>query len=135
MSIKQVSVFVENKFGRVAEILEILRDNDINMSALSLADTTEFGILRLIVNDPQKAADALRSEGITVKTTDVLAVSMDNKPGGLASLLSLLKESQVSIEYMYAFIGKNEGTAAMVMKVDDEDKAVAALGDRCIDEL
>ncbi|NLD19284.1 MAG: acetolactate synthase [Clostridiales bacterium] len=127
MAIKQVSVFVENKFGRVAEILDILKDNDINMSALSLADTTGFGILRLIVNDPSKTADALRNQGITVKTTDVLAVSMDDKPGGLASLLNILKEAQVSIEYMYAFIGKNEGTAAMVMKVDDQAKAVNCL--------
>ncbi len=120
---KQLSVFVENKIGRLSAVLDILKENDIDISALSLADTSEYGILRLVVDKPDEAVTALRAEGIMVKCTQVIAAAMDDAPGGLAYLLSVLSDANVGIEYMYAFIGKAEGKAWTVLRVDDVDMA------------
>ncbi|MBR0349893.1 MAG: acetolactate synthase [Clostridia bacterium] len=127
MFVKQLSVFVENKFGRISEIINALAENSIDISALSLADTSEFGILRLIVDKPELAVDVLKEEGVIVKLSDVLAIAIDDAPGGLAKALSVLTDANVVIEYMYAFIGKADGKAMTVIRVDDEAKAIDAL--------
>ncbi len=127
MYVKQLSVFVENKFGRISEIINALAKNSIDISALSLADTSEFGVLRLIVDKPELAVNVLKEEGVIVKLSDVLAIAIDDAPGGLAKALSVLTEANVVIEYMYAFIGKADGKAMTVIRVDDEPKAIEAL--------
>lgn len=127
MYVKQLSVFVENKFGRISEIINALAENSIDISALSLADTSEFGILRLIVDKPELAVDVLKEEGVIVKLNDVLAIAIDDVPGGLAKALTVLTDANVVIEYMYAFIGKADGKAMTVIRVDDEPKAIDAL--------
>ena len=120
---KQLSVFVENKVGRLSAVLNVLKENNIDISALSLADTSEYGILRLVVDKPDAAIDALKASGVMVKCTQVIAAAMDDAPGGLASLLSVLSDANVAIEYMYAFIGKVEGKAWTVLRVDDIEGA------------
>lgn len=125
---KQLSVFVENKVGRLSAVLDVLKDNDVDISALSLADTSEYGILRLVVNKPDVALTALKESGVMVKCTQVIAAAMDDAPGGLAKLLSVLSEANVAIEYMYAFIGKEEGKAWTVLRVDDIEGATEVLG-------
>ena len=123
MSIKQISVFVENKFGRVSDICNVLADNHINMSALSIADTSEFGVARIIVDKPEEAKKVLSESGVIVKISDVIGVAIDDRPGGLAAVLSLLKEGGVSVEYLYAFLPKAKEHAMVVMKVNDPDTA------------
>ena len=120
---KQLSVFVENKVGRLAAVLNVLKENNIDISALSLADTSEYGILRLVVDKPDDAMAVLRESGVMVKCTQVIAAAIDDAPGGLAYLLSVLSEANVGIEYMYAFIGKAEGKAWTVLRVDDIEGA------------
>lgn len=127
MFVKQISVFVENKFGRISAIINALAEKNIDISALSLADTSEFGILRIIVDKPELAIEVLKEEGVIVKSSDVLAVAIDDVPGGLSKALSVLTDAKVVIEYMYAFIGKADGKAMTVIRVDDNDKAVKAL--------
>ena len=124
MLVKQVSIFVENKEGKIAEILEILAGKDINIKALSLADTTNFGILRLIVNDPNKAFQILKEHDVIVKINDVVTVGVADEPGGLATILQILGNNKLQIEYMYAFIGENDKKAMVVLKTDDIDKSV-----------
>jgi len=126
MYIKQLSVFVENKFGRVAAIVDALGKNNIDISALSLADASEFGILRLIVDKPEEAKTLLREQGVIVKVTDVLGVKIEDRPGGLSDILSVLKEEGVTIEYMYAFVGKNTDGASVVFKTNNDEKAYEA---------
>ncbi len=126
MYIKQLSVFVENKFGRVAAIVDALGKNNIDISALSLADASEFGILRLIVDKPDEAKTLLREQGVIVKVTDVLGVKIEDRPGGLSDILSVLKEEGVTIEYMYAFVGKNTDGASVVFKTNNDEKAYEA---------
>lgn len=127
MFIKQLSIFVENKFGRLEAIIDCLSKNNINLRALSLADTENYGVLRVIVDDAHKAKIALSEIGVISKLTDVVAVYLDDRSGGLASVLSVLKSNEVSIEYMYAFLGRKEGKALMVLKADDEQKAEQVL--------
>ncbi len=128
MLIKQVSVFVENKSGKLAEVIKTIGDNAIDIYALSIADTTDFGVLRLIVSDPDKAKEVLKEKGMVVKRTDVIAVVVEDKPGGLAHVLDVLRDKGIGIEYLYAFIGKNENGANVVMKVDKPEEAVKLLG-------
>ena len=127
MLTKQLSVFVENKKGRLSAILNRLADNGIDLSALSLADTSEFGVLRLIVSDPENAKKILNEEGVIVKITDVLAVELDDAPGGAAKVIELLYQNDISVEYMYAFDTKITGKALMVAKTDDVKAANALL--------
>ena len=108
MKIRQISVFLENKVGRVGEITRILGDNNINIRALSLADTSDFGILRMIVDDIEKALKALRGRGIIVKETAVVAVEVPDKPGGLTAVLDILTDNGINVEYMYAFFEQPE---------------------------
>ena len=120
MFIKQLSIFVENKVGRLQSIIDALGENDINISALSIADTTDFGILRIIVDNPDKAKLVLKGMGVISKTTDVIAVYIDDRSGGLAKVLKIVTDAGIGIEYMYAFLGRTEGKALMVLKADDE---------------
>jgi hypothetical protein len=136
MILKQVSVFLENKSGRLAEVAKVLGENDIDISALSIADTTDFGILRLIVNKPDKAVRVLKDNGFTVGTTDVIAITVEDHPGGLAQVLDLLDKVKVDIEYMYAFIGnKASGRAMVILRVEDPDSAIATLKENHVDVL
>ncbi len=132
MLIKQISIFLENKSGRLAEVTKILGINKIDISALSIADTTDFGILRLIVNRPEEALDILKGSGFTVSCTSVIAISVPDKPGGLALSLEILDGENIGIEYMYAFVGKAENEALVILKVSDTDKAIKALQDNGI---
>ena len=122
MFIKQLSVFVENKHGRLEAIINALGENGVNISALSIAETSDFGVLRLIVDDIAAAKNCLNEIGVISKITDVIAVYIDDRTGGLASVLKIVSEGGVSIEYMYAFLGRTEGKALMVLKADDEVK-------------
>ena len=124
MTIKQLSIFVENKTGRLHSIMDTLSSAGVDITALSIADTTDFGILRVIVSDIFAAREALKSIGVVSKITDVIAVYIDHKVGGLASVIDHLSDEGVSIEYMYAFLGRKEGKALMVLKVDDQQKAI-----------
>ena len=125
--LNQLSVLVENKFGRLSAILKTLADNNIDISALSLADSSEFGVLRLIVDDTERSVSVLREAGVMVKRTPVIAAGMLNCPGGLSKITELLAGENISIEYMYAFIGKRDGFAWTVFKVNDAERAVRAL--------
>ena len=127
MYIKQLSIFVENKLGRLQSIINSLSENDINIRALSIADTTDFGILRIIVDDPTKAKLVLKGMGVISKSTDVIAVYIDDKSGGLASVLNVVSDAVIGIEYMYAFLGRKTGKALMVLKADDEEMAGTVL--------
>lgn len=127
MFIKQLSIFVENKFGRLEAIVDALHKNDINIRALSIADTTDFGILRVIVDNTEKAKEALDNIGVIAKITDVIAVYLDDKTGGLAKVLKILTEEKISVEYMYAFLSRQADKALMVLKADDEEKTEKVL--------
>ncbi len=127
MLVKQLSVFLENKLGRLAEVTKILGDKDIDISALSVADTTDFGILRLIVNKPEEAELILRENGFAVSCTNVIAIAVIDKPGGLSTVLDILDKVSISIEYMYAFVGKANDQALVILRVESPDKAVEIL--------
>ena len=127
MIIKQLSVFVENKQGKLASIAQTLAENDIDISALSLADTADFGVLRLIVDKPEEAHKVLTEAGVVVKITDVVAVAMDDVPGGVAAALKIVAENDIGIEYMYACVGKTSGKALMVIRPSELTEAEAAL--------
>lgn len=127
MKVKQISVFLENKSGRLAQVTALLGKNDINIRALSIADTTDFGILRLIVNDPDQAYRVLKEEGFTVAYTDIIAVEVADDPGGLAQVLQLLDRAGVNIEYLYAFVQKASNAALVVFRVEQLDEAVKVL--------
>ncbi|MCA1787701.1 MAG: ACT domain-containing protein [Desulfobacteraceae bacterium] len=132
MLAEQISIFIENKEGRLAEVTAILRDADVNIRALSLADTTDFGVLRLIVNDNDKAEQALKKEGFTVGRTKVLAVEVTDEPGGLNKVLDPLWMQNVNVEYMYAFANPQCKNAIMVFRFDDHEKALKILGEQQI---
>lgn len=127
MAVKQISVFLENKSGRLAAVAKLLGEKGVNIRALSIADTSDFGILRLIVNDPDKAYKALKEGGFTVSATDVLAVAVPDAPGGLAPALAALENAGINIEYLYAFVAQRENMAMVLFKVNDTDGATAAL--------
>ena len=129
MYLQQISIFVENKAGRFAEITELLASKGIDIRALSVADTTDYGIVRLIVNDPEKAAAALREAGMAVSLTEVLAIGMEDRPGGLTKALRLLADNGVSVEYMYAFIGREKNCAYVIARVADNARAEKVLSE------
>jgi hypothetical protein len=135
MLVKQISIFLENKSGRLAEVTKILGENEIDISALSIADTTDFGILRLIVNDPEKAEDVLSSNGYTVSCANVIAIGVADEPGGLAAALEVLDAKGIGIEYMYAFVGKHSNEALVILRVDNSELAVKTLLDNNIKVL
>ena len=125
--IKQLSIFVENKAGRLAEITAELAKAGVDIRALSVADTTNFGILRLIVDKPDEAERILREAGLTVSLTGVSAVGIPDQPGGFAAAMRALADASIDIEYMYAFISRDEGRACVILRVEDNAAAVAAL--------
>ncbi|GET31882.1 hypothetical protein PbJCM13498_07450 [Prolixibacter bellariivorans] len=125
MLIKQISVFLENKSGRLNEVSQILGEAGINISAFSVADTSEFGILRLIVSDPDKASNVLHERGFTVRESGVVGLSCPNQAGALARALKILSRNEISIEYLYAF---SMGTSAsVIIKPNDIDRCIEVL--------
>ncbi len=127
MLVKQISVFLENKSGRIYEVSKTLGDNGISISALSIADTTDFGIMRLIVSRPQDALKVLKEQGFTVSSTEVIAAEVADSPGGLSHALAALDEAKISIEYLYAFAAKSKSGALVLFRVEDPHAAVGAL--------
>lgn len=125
-NIRQISVFVENKPGRLSSITQILKDCGIDIRALSIADTKDFGILRIIVNDPDLACAKLREASCTVTITEVVAISINDEMGKLSEVMSLLNDAAVNIEYMYAFLSKSDNKASIILRVDNNEKANAA---------
>ena len=127
MLVKQISVFIENKKGRLVEIADVLAKNEIDISALSLADTDEYGVLRMIVSNPHKAKEVLLETGVVGKVTETLAVAIDDRPGGFAEALHILTDNEIEIKYMYACISHNTGKAIMILSVDDPAAADALI--------
>jgi len=127
MKIEQISIFIENKSGRLAEVTGVLAESGINIRALSLADTSDFGILRLIVNDSGKALKVLREQRFTVSITDVIGIEVPDSPGGLTSLLQILDQHNVNVEYMYAFAERAGNNAIIIFRFDNVDEAISAL--------
>ncbi|MDR1445418.1 MAG: ACT domain-containing protein [Treponema sp.] len=125
MEIKQISVFLENNAGRLGEVTKVLANAGINLRAISIADTADFGILRLIVNDHQKALLALQEAGFTTRITNVAAVEIEDRPGSLAKVMELFQKSQVNIEYLYASLEGKEGKAVVIFKLQEHDKGLA----------
>jgi hypothetical protein len=125
-NIRQISVFVENKQGRLSAIIRILKDNGINIRAISIADTKDFGILRLIVSDPDLACEKLREQKCTVTITEVVAIEIQDELGMLSSVMDILAEDKVNVEYMYAFLSKSDNKASIILRVDDNIKASEA---------
>lgn len=132
MKIKQISVFLENKRGRLYEALKGVADAGINIRALSIADTSEFGILRLIVTDPEKAKEILEQNEFTVKLTNVIAMAVQDRPGGLAEALKHLYDANVNIEYIYAFVEKSGQKAVVVLRTENLDKTISLLQEKGI---
>ena len=129
MAIKQLSIFVENKQGRLVEITKMLADSGVNMRALSIADTRDFGILRLIVDDTQKACLVLAENNVMVKITDVVAVEMPHRTGSLNAALTVLNDAGINVEYLYAFLSSSGQGAYVVLRVADNAQAEQALKD------
>lgn len=129
MLIKQISVFVENKEGRLAEITEKIAAAGVDIRALSIADTTDFGILRLIVDRPEETEKTLREAGFTVSVTNVIAVGIDDVPGGFAKPMRVLADAHIDVEYMYAFISRDTKKAYVILRVNDNENAAKVLTD------
>lgn len=127
MKLHQLSVFLENKPGHLSHVTGVLRDAGVNIVTLSLADTEQFGILRLIVPDWETAKTALEAAGCVVKTSEVVATEVEDRPGGLADILDIVSDAGVNVEYMYAFTFRTEDRAVLVFRFDDPDRAVEAL--------
>lgn len=127
MNIKQISIFLENKKGRLADVTALLAREKINIRALSLADTAEFGILRLIVDDPDKCAAVLKRESFVAQETDVIVVEIEDRPGGLNKILAVFEKEDLNIEYMYAVIEKSADNALVIFRIDDYKKAIDTL--------
>ena len=119
MIVKQVCAFIENKTGRLSELADVLATNGIDISALSLADSTDYGILRMLVSDPEKAVEAMRSAGVVAKITEALAVAIEDVPGGFAKVVNLLSEKNLEVKYMYASVGHIHGKALMILGIDN----------------
>jgi len=124
---KQISVFLENKKGRLAEVAALIAREGINIRALSLADTADFGVLRLIVNDPEKCFTVLKDGGFVAQQTEVIAVEVPDRPGGLGRILSVFDRHGLNIEYMYAFVEKKSDNAIVIFRIDQPAKAVEVL--------
>lgn len=127
MRVEQIAVFLENKSGRLAEITARLAEENINIRALSVADTADFGILRLIVDNVEKAKNTLTANGFTVGITNVIAVEVADKTGGLARVLKTIEEEKLNVEYMYAFVNKTGENAVLIFRFNNMDKAIESL--------
>jgi len=127
MKVEQISIFLENKYGRLAEVTRILSEAGINIRALSLADTADFGILRLILDRTEEAKQLLKEKGFTVGKTEVIAVEVPDRPGGLAGILNALEGEGINVEYMYAFVQRSGENAIIIFRFDELEKAIGAL--------
>jgi len=127
MKITQLSIFLENTAGRLREVTGILSNARINIRALAMAETADFGILRIIVNDPQKALQELRAAHFTVRETPIIAVEVPDRPGGLHSLLEALAQENMNVEYAYGFVEKRSDNALIVIRVEDPDRGIEIL--------
>ena len=127
MKVEQISIFIENKSGRLAEVTRILGEAGVNIRALSLADTSDFGILRLIVDRTDLAKSALKEQGFTVNKTEVVAVEVPDQPKGLFGILEALDQGQVNVEYMYAFVERCGENAVIIFRFDDPEEAIRLL--------
>ena len=127
MRVEQISIFLENKAGRLAEVSRVLSEAGVNIRALSLADTSDFGILRLIVDNNDRAKAVLKERGFTVGKTDVVAVEVEDRPGGLSRILDILSRQNINVEYMYAFVQHSGKDAVIIFRFDDIDMAVKLL--------
>ena len=124
MKIKHISIFLQNTAGRIADVKKVLKDNSINLRALMIADTQDFGILRIITDDSDKALDVLKKANFTTKTTDVIAISVSDEVGALCDVMTLFQNNNINIEYLYASLEKNGNNAIIIFKVEDADKAL-----------
>jgi len=127
MKVEQISIFLENKSGRLAEVTRVLAAGGINIRALSLADTADFGILRLIVDRTDEAKGILKEGGFTVGKTEVVALEVPDRPGGLARILRILEEAAINVEYMYAFVQRSGDNAIIIFRFDETDRAIGVL--------
>lgn len=129
MAVKQISIFVENKEGRIKKAIDTLAKENINIRALSIADTAKYGILRLIVSDNEKAIKALEKDGFIVKENDVIILAVPDRPNGLNSTLAVFDEKGINLEYLYAFVSNKTDEAIVVMRLEDMEMAIKALED------
>ncbi|WP_405293685.1 amino acid-binding protein [Methanobrevibacter sp.] len=127
MAVKQISIFVENKEGRIKKAIDTLAKENINIRALSIADTTKYGILRLIVSDNEKAIAALEKDGFIVKENEVIILAVPDEPNGLNSTLAVFDEKGINLEYLYAFVSSKTDEAIVVMRLENMEKAIEAL--------
>jgi hypothetical protein len=127
MKVEQISIFLENRAGRLSEVTRVLAEAGINIRALSLADTSDFGILRLIVTDHEKAKKVLKDNGFTVGRTNVVAAEMGDEPGSLNGILEMLTKEGVNVEYMYAFVQQSGKNAVLIFRFDRTDQAIEVL--------
>jgi len=127
MKLKQIAVFIENTPGRISEVCGALGDAGINIRALTMGDAADFGILRLVTNDPDKTKSILKEKGFTVVETNVVGVEIPDEPGGLAGVLDLLAENEINVEYMYVVVGASEKYAYVIFRFTDNDGAIKVL--------
>ena len=132
MNIHQISVFLENRTGQLAEITKLLADANVDIRAISIAETADYGLARLIVDDSYKASNILLQHGDILSMTPVWAVEVPDRPSGLADLLNILADAEVDVEYMYSLFANRDGRAYMIMRISDEPKFLSALGERKI---
>jgi hypothetical protein len=129
MTIKQISVFLENVSGRLAEVTKILSDGGINLRAITIADTADFGILRIVSDSPEDTLKLLEEKGFTARVTEVLAVEIEDRPGGLARVMEIFFNNNVNIEYLYASLEKNRDNAVVIFKVEDIEHGQKIIGE------
>ena len=127
MKVTQISVFLENKKGRLYDVSALLAKEGINIRALNIAETDDFGVLRMVVDKPKEALTSLKTAGFVANTTDIVAVEIDDTPGGLSRVLKVLSEADINVEYMYGFIEKRSNNAIMVFRFESPEKAIAKL--------
>jgi hypothetical protein len=127
MKVEQITVFLENRSGRLADVAVLLAEAGVNIRATALADAADFGIFRLIVNDTEKANQVLKAHGFTVSKTHVVAVAVPDRPGGLSEILVAIRDARLNVEYMYAFVHRRDVDATILFRFDDVDRAVTAL--------
>ena len=127
MKIKQLSIFLQNRMGSLAKPLEVLTVANVNIRAMCMADTSEFGILRLVVDDPEKGKEALEENNFLVKITEIIGVEMNDTPGGLTAVLDIIKDNLIDLEYLYAFTHDKAGKAILLLHSDDIDKLIGVL--------
>lgn len=132
MKIKQLSIFLQNRMGSLSKPLEVLSDADVNIKALCMADTSEFGILRLVVDNPEKGKEALEKNNFLVKITDIIGVEMNDTPGGLTTILKTIKDNNIDLEYLYAFTHEKVGKAILLLHSENIDQLISILNENNI---